>query len=194
MPICFATNNPHKIEEVRAIAGNDLRFVGLNEIGCREELPEEERTIAGNSRQKAEYVFRNYHVTSFADDSGLEVEALNNAPGVDSAHYAGPQRNHNDNMALLIANLAGVDNRRAQFKTVITLVSATGSHQFEGTVPGTILHEKKGTGGFGYDPLFLPDGAQRTFAEMTMDEKNNLSHRARAIVKLVAFLKTHPFV
>ncbi len=192
MRICFATNNAHKIEEVQALMGKDFQLANLRDVGCVEELREDQDTIAGNSLQKAEYVFKNYHISTFADDSGLEVEALGNAPGVHSAYYAGSQRSHGDNMALLLRNLQGIPNRKAQFKTVITLVTSHGVHQFEGILPGVIVQEKRGTGGFGYDPLFLPDGFTKTLAEMSLEEKNEISHRARAIQKLVEFLNGNP--
>ncbi len=189
MEICFATNNAHKLEEVQALLGNTFRIKSLKDIGCREELPEERDTLEGNSSQKAEYVFQKYKVDCFADDSGLEVDALKGDPGVDSAHYAGPQRNHDDNMNLLLENLADNLNRKARFRTVITLIVSGDVHQFEGIVTGTILKEKRGQGGFGYDPVFLPDGFSKTLAEMSMEEKNRISHRARAIQKLTEFLK-----
>jgi len=197
MDICFATNNAHKLEEVRALVtitgngpSNSLRIISLAEVGCREELAEEQNSLEGNSRQKAEYVFQKYKVACFADDSGLEVDELSGAPGVDSAHYAGPQRSWQDNMDLLLKNLHGKKNRRAQFRTVITLLQPNGQHVFEGIVKGTILEERRGQSGFGYDPLFLPDGFSKTLAEMSMDEKNQISHRAKATRKLVEFL-TH---
>jgi XTP/dITP diphosphohydrolase len=189
--LCFATNNKHKIEEVAALLGGHFTLMSLADIGCTEELAEDFFTIAENSQQKAEYVFKKYNVACFADDSGLEVSALNGEPGVDSAHYAGPQRNHNDNMNFLLEKLKGVENRKAQFKTIITLIERTGSmQQFEGIVTGKIINEKRGTIGFGYDPIFIPDGFPKTLAEMTMEEKNKISHRARAMNKLVDYLRT----
>ncbi len=189
--LCFATNNAHKIQEVAHALSDSIKLFSLKDIHCMEELPETQSTIEGNSRQKAEYVFQNYKVPCFADDSGLEVEFLNGEPGVDSAHYAGPQRSFDDNIELLLKNLQGVENRRAQFTTVITLIGVDSNiHVFEGIIRGTILHEKRGTSGFGYDPVFLPDGHQQTFAEMTLDQKNKISHRAIAASKLIAFLQT----
>jgi XTP/dITP diphosphohydrolase len=187
--LCFATNNPHKIQEVQAILAGRHTILGLADIGCTEELLEEQDTIPGNSFQKADYVFRTYNVPCFADDSGLEVEALNGAPGVHSAYFAGPQRSHQDNMNLVLSKLNNAKNRRAQFRTVITLVTPSMTQQFEGTLNGTILTEKRGAGGFGYDPIFLPDGYNKTLAEMSAEEKNQISHRARAIAQLVEFLK-----
>jgi len=189
MRLCFATNNQHKIKEVRGLLPPSFTLLSLLEIGCTEELAEEQDTIPGNSLQKAEYVFRNYGVACFADDSGLEVDSLNGEPGVDSAHYAGPQRSFEDNMNLLLKNLEGRTNRSAQFRTVITLVTPTITQQFEGILRGQILHMKRGNEGFGYDPLFLPDGFTNTLAEMTLDEKNKISHRSKAMAKLIDFLK-----
>lgn len=193
MTICFATNNLHKLEEVRqAVAGSDLTILSLGEIHCKEELPETRDTIADNSLQKAEYVYHHYHVPCFADDTGLEVDALDGAPGVYSARYAGPQRSSEDNIELLLRNLHGNTNRTARFRTVITLIGIGGSQVrlFEGIVEGTITETKRGTSGFGYDPVFMPDGFDRTFAEMSMEEKNTLSHRAMAVSKLVKYLQT----
>ena len=189
MTICFATNNRHKLKEVQSLLGDRFSLVTLNEVGCEEELLEDQNSLEGNSLQKAEYVFKKVHLPTFADDTGLVVEALNGAPGVHSARYAGPQRRDVDNIALLLKNLEGVTNRKAHFKTIITLVDGGRIHQFEGVVNGTILHERKGTGGFGYDPVFLPDGYTTTFAEMSEQEKNEISHRAVAIKKLVDFLR-----
>ncbi|MFM9836817.1 MAG: RdgB/HAM1 family non-canonical purine NTP pyrophosphatase [Cyclobacteriaceae bacterium] len=188
MRLCFASNNPHKIQEVQAILGNAYSILSLNEIGCVEELAEEQDTISGNSFQKADYVFKKYKVACFADDSGLEIASLDGRPGVDSAHYAGPQRSFDDNMNLVLSNLENVKNREAQFRTVITLITPTISEQFEGILKGVILKEKKGTGGFGYDPIFLPDGFSKTLAEMSMAEKNKISHRATATQKLLEYL------
>ncbi len=188
MRLCFATNNQHKIKEVLALLNHSYTIESLAEIGCVEELAEEQDTIPGNSFQKANYVFQKYKVPCFADDSGLEVDALNGEPGVDSAHYAGPKRSFDDNMNLLLKNLSGVTNRGAQFRTVITLVTSQTTQQFEGVLRGQILHDKRGTEGFGYDPLFLPDGYTRTLAEMSLDEKNKISHRSKAVAKLIEYL------
>jgi XTP/dITP diphosphohydrolase len=188
--LCFATNNQHKIEEVRAHLGPDFHLIGLAELGCTEELREDQTTLEGNSFQKAEYVFKNYGVACFADDTGLEVAALQGAPGVYSARYAGDQRKAEDNMKLLLKNLEGSQSRQAQFRTVITLMAPGLTKQFEGIVTGQIINEYRGSGGFGYDPVFLPDGFTKTLAEMSMEEKNAISHRARAVNKLVDYLKT----
>ena len=198
MELCFASNNAHKREEVADVLGASFTIRTLADIGCTDELPETTGTIPGNSAQKARYVFDHFNVACFADDSGLEVDALNGEPGVDSAIYAGGDkpgetRSHERNIALLLKNMAGQTNRRAQFRTVITLVAPDGTgapveHQFEGIVPGTILTEPRGTGGFGYDPVFLPDGYSQTFAEMPITEKSTISHRARALAGLVGWL------
>lgn len=189
MRLCFATNNTHKLQEVRQLLGNAFELVSLSEIGCEEELAEDQRTLEGNSLQKAEYVFNTYGVSCFADDTGLEVDALNGEPGVYSARYAGPQRNSEDNIRLLLKNLASSSNRKAQFRTVITLVRPDGVHQFEGIAKGEIIKDQKGTAGFGYDPVFLPEGHTKTMAEMTSQEKNAISHRGEAFRKLIEFLK-----
>jgi XTP/dITP diphosphohydrolase len=193
MTLCFATNNTHKLDEVRVWLGGAFALKTLAEIGCADELPETTGTIPGNSRQKADYVYDHFGISCFADDSGLEVEALNGEPGVDSAHYSG-SRDAQANIQKLLTNLNGVANRRARFVTVFTLLQTDENgkrveNQFDGVVEGQILTEPRGTGGFGYDPVFLPDGYDRTFAEMTTDEKNQISHRARALAKLVAFLQ-----
>jgi XTP/dITP diphosphohydrolase len=186
--LCFATNNPHKLQEIQAILGDGFELLSLKDINCTEELPETGSTIEANSLEKAQYVYDHYQVDCFADDSGLEVDALNGEPGVDSAHYAGPQRSHADNINLLLQNLGNQTNRNARFKTVITLVQKGEVHQFEGIIDGKILTNKKGTEGFGYDPVFMPEGFDRTFAEMSLDEKGQISHRARAFQKLITFL------
>ncbi|CCG99232.1 non-canonical purine NTP pyrophosphatase,rdgB/HAM1 family [Fibrella aestuarina BUZ 2] len=193
--LCFATNNAYKLEEVQAALSGSGTFVlrTLREIGCTDELPETTGTIPGNSRQKARYVFDHFNVACFADDTGLEVEALDGEPGVDSAYYAGEPRDNTRNRALLLANLAEHTNRRAQFRSVFTLVEPGPNgepieHQFEGIVMGVIIDVERGDGGFGYDPLFVPDGYEQTFAEMPLAEKNKISHRARALAKLVAYL------
>ena len=190
MKLCFATNNAHKLSEVKSLLDGKFQIVSLQEIGCIEELAETTGTISGNSTQKAEYVYTKYKVDCFADDSGLEVAMLNDAPGVDSAIYAGPQRSHDDNINLLLKNLNGIENRKARFITIITLIRSGHQFQFEGILDGQILNEKHGSGGFGYDPIFVPNGFDKTLAQMTMEEKNRISHRAKAIAKLVAFLKS----
>ncbi len=186
--VTIATNNRHKLEEIQAVLHQGIVLTTLHDIGCTEELAEDQDTLEGNSFQKADYVFRKYNVDCFADDTGLEVAALGGAPGVYSARYAGPQRNADDNIDLLLRNLAGINDRRARFRTVITLITRQGTNTFEGIVNGVILNERRGSGGFGYDPVFLPDGSSRSMAEMTMAEKNEISHRAVAVRKLVNFL------
>lgn len=189
MKLCFATNNMHKLQEVQAMLGGAFSLVTLAEIGCTDDIPETRDTIAENSAQKAEYIWDKYGINCFSDDTGLEVASLNGEPGVLSARYAGPQRNSDDNMDLLLTKLSASENRKARFKTVITLVLNGTYNQFEGIVEGEIISEKRGGEGFGYDPIFLPDGYDRTFAEMILAEKGKLSHRARAFEKLNAFLK-----
>lgn len=187
--LCFATNNQHKLDEVTSQLGGSFTLKTLRDIGCTDELPETTNTIAGNSRQKAEYVWANFGVSCFADDSGLEVEALNNEPGVDSAFYSG-SRDAKKNCEKLLKKLDGNINRKARFITVFTLILHGEEQQFEGIVEGQILTELRGTGGFGYDPLFLPDGYSHTFAEMSIEEKNGMSHRSRALSKMMDYLKT----
>ncbi len=173
------------------VLGNAFHLLTLKEIGCREELPETSGTIPGNAMQKARFVWDRYHIPCFADDSGLEVDALNGRPGVDSAYYAGPQRDHEANMDRVLKELVSETDRGAQFRSVIALRLPDGEWTFEGIVRGRILERRKGTGGFGYDPLFLPDGFNKTLAEMTMEEKNHISHRGIAVRKLAIFLSTH---
>jgi XTP/dITP diphosphohydrolase len=188
MRLCFATNNLNKLVEIQALLGNQFELVTLSDIGCNVDIPEPYETIAENSLGKAEYVYQNFNVNCFADDTGLEVDALNGEPGVRSARYAGPQREPADNIALLLRNLAPFEDKRARFLTVITLVIDGIYRQFEGSVEGTIIPHERGTNGFGYDPIFVPNGYEKTFAEMTLAEKSKLSHRARAFAKLVDFL------
>jgi len=190
MKLCFATRNPNKIKEIKAKLGDAFEIVNLDDIQCQEELPETTGTIEGNSAQKAQFVWEHYKVNCFADDSGLEVAALAGAPGVDSAMYAGVHGDSEANIKLLLKNLQAVNHREAQFKTVITLVIDGKTHQFEGIIEGTILEEKKGEEGFGYDPVFLPKGYQQTFAEMPLEEKNRISHRSKATEKLIQFLQS----
>lgn len=188
MELCFATNNQHKLQEVSAQLGDRFTLKTLSDIGCTEELPETSGTIAGNSRQKSDYVWTHFGISCFADDSGLEVEALDGEPGVDSAFYSG-SRDFGKNIQKLLTNLDNKSNRKAQFITVFTLVLHGVEHQFEGTIQGQILTEPRGVGGFGYDPVFLPDGYDRTFAEMSIDEKTAISHRSRALTKMIAYLE-----
>lgn len=189
MRLCFASNNKHKLEEIKNVVGRKFEILSLADIKCNEELPETRNTLEGNSLQKAEYVLQHYNTPCFADDTGLEVEALNGAPGVYSARYAGNHRNTDDNIALLLQNLKNDTNRKAQFRTVITLIGIEAQpFFFEGVIRGEIITEKRGSSGFGYDPVFVPEGHSKTFAEMTLEEKNQLSHRAIAVKKLAEYL------
>ena len=188
--LCFASNNQHKLEEVRNLL-KDFEVLSLRDIGCNAAIPEDFQTIPENSKQKAEFIFKNFGVDCFADDSGLEIEALNGAPGVDSAHYAGPQRNDRENFELVLKKMQGIENRRARFVTVITLVQKGFYHQFTGSMSGRISDTPYGAGGFGYDPIFQPEGFSCTVAELTMEEKNKISHRAHAVKKLIDYLQNH---
>ncbi|MBX2964236.1 MAG: RdgB/HAM1 family non-canonical purine NTP pyrophosphatase [Cyclobacteriaceae bacterium] len=170
------------------VLGSSFLLKTLDEIGCYDELPETQQTLEGNAAQKAQYVFDRYHTVCFADDTGLEVDALNGEPGVYSARYAGLQRNSEDNIELLLKKLAGIKNRLAKFRTVIALAEPSGIKLFEGTVRGEILLERRGDKGFGYDPVFQPEGLSTSFAEMTLEQKNRVSHRARAVKKLIDYL------
>ncbi len=189
MQLCFATNNHHKLEEVMGVLGGAFHLLTLSDIGCVEDLPETQNTIAGNAQQKAKFVWDRYKVPCFADDTGLEVEALNGAPGIYSARYAGDQRSASANMQLLLNNMKRIENRKAQFRTVISLIMPEGEWNFEGIMNGMILNKPRGEGGFGYDPIFLPVGLTKTLAELTLAEKNKLSHRAHAVNKLAEFLR-----
>jgi XTP/dITP diphosphohydrolase len=186
--LVFASGNDNKVAEVEFKMGGSIKLRGLKSIGCTEDIPETGDTLEENAIMKARYVWENFGVSCFADDTGLEVESLQGAPGVLSARYAGPQRNTRDNMALLLSNLSDKSNRRARFRTVICLIDNGVEHLFEGIVNGTIIEQGRGEEGFGYDPIFLPDGSDKTFAEMSMVEKNDLSHRGRAIAALKQFL------
>ena len=187
--LVFATNNRHKLDEVAAKTGNKIELLTLSDIGCNEDIEETGHTFAANASIKSHYIYQKYHLNCFGDDSGLEVDALNGEPGVYSARYAGQHGDHAVNINKVLAALKGSINRKARFKTVISLIWDGGEHFFEGAVEGTIRHESSGTGGFGYDPIFQPDGYTVTFAEMSMDEKNAISHRAKAIEGLIEFLK-----
>ncbi|WP_420147958.1 RdgB/HAM1 family non-canonical purine NTP pyrophosphatase [Spirosoma sp.] len=188
MELCFATNNQHKLQEVSAQLGDTFILKTLRDIGCQDELPETSGTIAGNSRQKADFVWTHFGISCFADDSGLEVDALDGEPGVDSAFYSG-SRDAAKNIQKLLLNLADKPNRSARFVTVFTLLLHGVEHQFKGTIEGQILTVPRGTGGFGYDPVFLPNGQDRTFAEMSIEEKTAMSHRSRALAQMVEYLE-----
>jgi len=211
MKIVFATNNKHKLDEIRSILGDSIEVLSLKDIGCNVDIPETGKTLEENALQKAQYVYDNYHIDCFADDTGLEVEVLDGAPGVYSARYAalpdnpvkseGATSSHDSeaNMTRLLYELNGKDNRKARFRTVIALIqkkdvcpcgctSIKEIHKFEGIVEGEIIQERRGGEGFGYDPIFQPDGYDKTFAELGMDIKNHISHRARATQKLAEYL------
>ncbi|HQN93994.1 MAG TPA: non-canonical purine NTP diphosphatase [Prolixibacteraceae bacterium] len=191
MKLVFATNNQHKIYEVRNMLGENFELVSLDDIGCTEEIAETSKTLEGNASQKAHYIYDNYGLNCFADDTGLEVEALGMAPGVYSARYAGPQRNSIDNMNRLLAELDKIKNRKARFRTVISLIINGNEMLFEGIVDGEILHQPIGQLGFGYDPIFRPEGFSTSFAEMDLVLKNSISHRGRAFEKLIHYLKNN---
>jgi XTP/dITP diphosphohydrolase len=192
MPVqlVFATNNRHKLEEVADKVSDKLQLLTLEDIGCTEDIEETGITFEANASIKSHYVYDHYHLNCFGDDSGLNIDALNGEPGVYSARYAGEHGNHPANMAKVLKNLQGVENRKAHFKTVISLIWNGQEHLFEGIVNGTITQQPAGKGGFGYDPIFQPDGYDITFAEMSLEQKNQFSARARAVEKLIAFLKT----
>lgn len=187
--LIFATGNANKIKEVNALLEGKLTVGSLDDIGCTGDLPETHETLHENALEKARYVYNNYGVNCFSEDTGLEVKALNGAPGVYSARYAGSQKNNEDNIDLLLKNMEGEPDRSAQFRTVIALIIDGAEYLFEGTAPGTIIEARVGGGGFGYDPVFQPVGHNRTFAEMDMLEKSKLSHRGQAVSKLIYFLK-----
>lgn len=188
MQLVFATNNLNKLKEVQALIPTQIKLLSLNEINCTEDIPETQNTIEGNAKQKAEYIKHHYGYDCFADDTGLEVEALNNQPGVFSARYAGEQRNANDNMNLLLKNLNDKANRKAQFKTVIALYLNGKLQIFTGICKGEITTQKSGKKGFGYDPIFKPEGYDQTFAEMDLSLKNKIGHRGKAVHELVSLL------
>ena len=187
--LVVATNNAHKLEEIAAILGDEMELFSLKDINCHAEIPETADTLEGNARQKAMYIYENYGMDCFADDTGLEVEALNGAPGVFSARYAGDGHDSEANMQKLLKELKGNENRKAQFRTAICLIMEGKEYLFEGIVKGAIIEEKRGGAGFGYDPIFDPEGYDQTFAELGNDIKNTISHRARAVEKLCKFLK-----
>ena len=187
--LVVATNNAHKLEEIAAILGDEMELLSLKDIKCFADIPETADTLEGNARQKAMYIYENYGMDCFADDTGLEVDALNGAPGVYSARYAGDGHDSEANMQKLLHELQGKKNRKAQFRTAICLIQEGKEYLFEGIVKGEIIGEKRGGAGFGYDPIFVPEGYEQTFAELGNDIKNTISHRARAVEKLCSFLK-----
>ena len=188
MKIVFATNNKHKLSEIRQILGGRVEVLSLNDIGCNVDIPETGSTLEENALQKAQYVYDHYHIDCFADDTGLEVNALNGAPGVYSARYAGDGHDSEANMTKLLNELGENNNRSARFRTVIALIQQGEVHEFEGIVNGQIIRERRGGEGFGYDPIFQPDGYDQTFAELGLDIKNQISHRARATRKFAEYL------
>ncbi|MGM0530974.1 MAG: non-canonical purine NTP diphosphatase [Bacteroidota bacterium] len=188
MELIFATNNPHKSREIQALLPEEITILSLKDIDFQGDIPENQSTLEGNAREKAGYIYERYGMNCFADDTGLEIDALNGEPGVYSARYAGADKDHGANMDKVLRELEGVSDRRARFKCVISLIIDGEEKRFDGVVNGQILREKRGSQGFGYDPIFLPDGYDRTFAEMPLELKNKISHRSQAINKLADYL------
>lgn len=188
--LVFATHNLHKLEEISNLTGSSIILQSLDDIGCNEDIPETAETLEGNASKKSLYIFNMYRKNCFADDTGLEVEALGGKPGVFSARYAGPENDPEKNIIKLLSELNNQKHRSAQFRTVISLIIEGKEYLFEGVVKGKILNEKHGVKGFGYDPVFQPEGYDKSFAEMSLDEKNRISHRALAMEKLISFLQT----
>jgi XTP/dITP diphosphohydrolase len=189
--IVFATNNDHKLRELRQILKDEFILLSLEEIGCNEEIPETGTTLEFNASQKSHYIWEKYGIDCFADDTGLEIKALNNEPGVYSARYAGESKNSEANMQKVLEKMKDIKNRNARFRSVFSLIMDGRETQFEGIVEGEILYGKEGNGGFGYDPIFKPAGHQKSFASLLPEEKNSISHRGRAVQKLVEYLKNH---
>ena len=189
MKIVFATNNPNKLKEIQSLIPKEIEIISLKEIGCNEDIPETGETLEANAFQKAHYIKDNFNYDCFADDTGLEIDELNGEPGVYSARYAGPERNANANMNKVLNELKGKKNRKAKFRTAIALTLNNEKHLFEGEINGYISDVKQGNEGFGYDPIFIPENDIRSFAQMSMQEKGAISHRGRAVKKLVAYLK-----
>ena len=187
--LVFATNNEHKLREVKQVLQSDFELLSLDQIGCFDEIPETGTTLEVNASQKSYYIWDKYGINCFADDTGLEIEAIDNEPGVYSARYAGEQKDPSANIVKVLEKLSGKTNRNARFRCVISLVIDGVEQQFEGIVQGKILNEKHGEAGFGYDPIFMPDGYGVSFAEMSSEVKNQISHRGRAVTKLVSYLK-----
>lgn len=194
MKIIFASHNQNKVKEIQNLLGDEIQLLSLTEIGLEEDIPETADTIEGNSLLKAKYIWEKYQMTCFADDTGLEIEALNGEPGVFSARYAGDRKNDDANIDKVLSKLSGHENRNARFKTVITLINEGQEFQFTGIVNGEIGSEKIGQNGFGYDPIFVPEKQGKTFAEMTLNEKNLFSHRARAFQQLVNFITEYKVI
>ncbi len=187
--IVFATNNEHKLQELREMVGHLFKIMSLAEIGCHDDIAETAPNIEGNAELKARYIKEHYGYDCFSDDTGLEIDALDGEPGVYSARYAGPAKDSVENMKKVLREMEGISDRKACFRTVIALIQGKEEHLFEGRVDGKILTAQQGEAGFGYDPIFQPEGFDLSFAEMPMDEKNKISHRGRAIQQLIAFLK-----
>ena len=190
MSLVFATNNKHKLEEISHLLEGTYEIIPLEAIGCHDDIPEDHETLEENALQKARYIKEHYGCDCFADDTGLEIEALNGQPGVYSARYAGPAKDSKANMQKVLDNMQNQANRKACFRTIIALILDGQEYLFEGRVDGEILTEQHGSTGFGYDPIFRPEGFKESFAEMDLDTKNSISHRGRAVSKLVDFLKT----
>ncbi|MBO7225901.1 MAG: non-canonical purine NTP diphosphatase [Bacteroidales bacterium] len=186
--IVIATNNKHKVEEIRSLVGDRIKIISLSELGCKEDIPETGETLEENARQKARYIWEKYGKDCFADDTGLMVDALDGKPGVYSARFAGEKCSFDDNIDLMLEMMEGKTNRKAYFSTVICLIEQGEEKLFEGSCPGSILTERYGRGGFGYDPIFIPDGYGESFAEMSLEEKNKISHRGKATDKLIKYL------
>ena len=187
--LVFATNNAHKLEEIKAILGHQIEILSLKDINCFDEIPETADTLEGNAHLKAQYIYEHFGLDCFADDTGLEVEALNGAPGIYSARYSGENHDSQANMIKLLAEMKEKNNRKARFRTIISLIEKGCEHQFEGIVNGEIIKEQRGTTGFGYDPIFKPENYELTFAELGEEIKNKISHRAKAVNALCAYLK-----
>ncbi len=187
--LVFATNNLHKLEEIKKAVGTKFEILSLDDIGCNEDIAETAVTLEGNASIKSKYIYEKYGKNCFGDDTGLEIEALDGRPGVYSARYGGPGHNHDKNMNKVLSELSGIDNRNARFRTVISLIIKGKEYLFEGIASGEILTERHGEKGFGYDPIFRPKGYQTSFAEMNLEEKNKISHRGKAVAKLLEFLQ-----
>ena len=188
MTIIFASNNQHKVKEINSLLGNSFTLLSLSDININDDIPEDEPLLEGNALLKARYINKVTGMNVFADDTGLEIDALHGLPGVHSARFAGESKDPDANIEKVLSMLGNTENRKARFRTVIALIIDNEESLFEGIVTGTIISKKRGTGGFGYDPVFVPDGKKQTFAEMDLDEKNSISHRARAFEKLRNFL------
>ncbi len=189
MKLVFATNNKHKLAEIQQVLGDKFEIISLKDLNFSEDIPEPHDSLEDNAREKSSFVYNRFKMNCFADDTGLEIEALNGEPGVYAARYAGENPSYDDNMNKVLENLKGIENRKARFRTVVSLIIDGKEFQFEGIVEGKILKEKHGDAGFGYDPIFMPDGYNQSFAQMSHNIKNKISHRGKAIEKLIAFLR-----